>query len=89
MSFFKAAMIELDHQQISIIWVDEKFLGKDDEIQKQLSFFKGLIDCPNIAIMILDDNEKPNYYGEKHVIQILKFHDWKRFPWASYKLDKN
>jgi hypothetical protein len=89
MALFKVASMEMDYQQVVIIWLEEKYLGKDDEIKKHLEFFKDIIDCPNILVMILDKDEKPTYYGNKNVANLLKFQDWKRFPWQQFELNKD
>jgi hypothetical protein len=88
MAFFKAAMTEIENHQMAIIWLDTKYLNNEVEIKKHLKFFKELIDCPNIVIMILDQNEKPSYYGKKEIVEVLQKYVWKKFPWQSFQLDK-
>jgi len=86
MAFFKAALTTVDNIQVAIIWLESKYLNNLAEIDKQSKFFKELIGCENTIIMILDENEKPVYYGKQEVVQILKLNVWKKFPWQSYEL---
>jgi len=88
MSYFKAALTEIDNINVAIIWLDSKYLNNQEEIQKQTKFFKELIGAENVVIMILDENEKPVYYGKKEIVYMLKLNVWKKFPWKSYELGK-
>ena len=86
-SFFKAALTEINNMHVAIIWLDNYYMNKEEEIKKQVAFFKTLLDCPNIVVMILDENEKPVYFGKREIIELLKQHVWKKFPWQSYELN--
>ena len=88
MAFFKAALTQVNKLDVAIIWLDTKYLDDDDEIKKEAKFFKELLDCPNVVIMILDEEEKPVYYGYPSIVDILKRTSWKKYPWKSYELGK-
>jgi hypothetical protein len=88
-NFFKAALTELAGNQVAIIWLDISYLNKTEEIKKQIKFFKELLDCPNVCVMILDESEKPIYYGKPEIVEKLKLNVWKKFPWQSYSLSQS
>ena len=88
MSFFKAALTQVNKLDVAIIWIDSKYMDDEDEIKKQTKFFKELLDCPNVVIMIQDAEEKPVYFGYPSIVNVLKNTSWKKFPWKSYELDK-
>ena len=88
MTIFNAAITELEGKQVAIIWLDKKFLHNKEEIDKHMKFYKDLIKSPFTIIMILDENEKPHYYGDLSIIEILTRTVWKKLPWQQYEIDK-
>ena len=86
MKYFKAALLQIDYQNYSIIWMNSSYLEKEDELKKHLTFFKQLLNCANTTIMILDSNEQPLYYGKKEVVEVLRKKNWKQFPWGMYSI---
>ena len=88
MPFFKAALTQVNKLDVAIIWIDSKHMDNEEEIKKQTKFFRELLDCPNVVIMIQDEEEKPVYYGYPSIVNILKKNSWKKLPWKTYELNK-
>ena len=87
MAVFKAALVCLEKNDIGIIWMDKKYIGQIEELKKHVTFYKDILNIPNVAIMMKPDDDEPVYFGKKEIVEILKKNFWKQFPWQQFAID--
>ena len=87
MSVFKAALVCLEKHDIGIIWMDKKYIGQVEELKKHATFYKDVLNIPNVAIMMKPDEGDPVYFGKKEIIEILKKNHWMKYPWQQFSVD--
>jgi hypothetical protein len=90
MEKFQAALISDGKLQIAIIAIDKKTVDNQDLMHKMIQFFKtNIFKEAEIALMYLNTDKKPMYYGKKEIVQFLYKQLWKQLPWKEYELGKN
>ena len=89
MRYFKAALTQLGKHNVAIIWLEKEMMNDEEEMKQHVLFYKKLLNCPNVALMMLEDNEHPVYFGSKEIVDLLKLNHWKQFPWMSYSLEEH
>ena len=87
MSNFTAAMMMMDNVELVVIKVDKKFMDDDETLGKYIKYYQDLLKKPNVAIMMVDDDQNAIYYAKKELVEVLKRGDWKDFPWKQYSLE--
>ena len=85
---FKAALTKIEKIELAIVWLDKKYLNQPEELKKHIVFYKDLFKLENVALMMIDENDDPLYYGKKEIVDLLKQKSWKKYPWQEFSLDK-
>ena len=82
------APMKIGLDNVIAVKLSKQYIGKDAEIQKSIEFFRNLFGLDEILIVILDENEKPFYYGNKEITDDFDNHTYKKFPWTEFEYEE-
>ena len=89
MKRYKVAAMQIDNENVAVIWIDIKYKTKDNDIKKYIEFFKKILDVNEIVIFMIDMLEQTMFYGRPDIVEKLKKNSWRKFPWQEYALEEN
>jgi len=87
MRSYRIAPMKIDQTNLVVVWLSRQYIGKDNEIQNFKEFFCKLFSIDEIIIMMVDENERPYYYGKKEIVEQFDRNTYKRFPWQNFEVD--
>ena len=88
MKKYRIAPMNIDKINVVVVWLSRQYIGRDNDIENFTQFFSKLFGIDNIILMMVDENERPFYYGNKEITDQFDRNSYKRFPWQEYEFEE-
>ena len=88
MKTYRIAPMRIGPTNVVAVWLSRQYIGKDEDIQNFQKFFRKMFSIDEIIIMMVDEQEKPYYYGNKEIIEDFDRNSFRRFPWQEYEVEE-
>ena len=89
MKRYKVAAMQIEKENVAVIWIDIKYKTKERDVQNYLEFFRKILDVNEIVIFMVDMLDQTIYYGRPDIVEKLKKNSWRKFPWHEYVLEES
>ncbi|MCL2063023.1 MAG: hypothetical protein FWG98_01440 [Candidatus Cloacimonetes bacterium] len=88
MRHYRIAPMNIDQIKLIVVWLSRQYIGKENEIKNFNEFFCKLFSIDEIVIMMVDEQERPYYYGKKEIVDQFDRNSFRRFPWQDFEVEE-
>jgi len=87
MRTYRIAPMKIGKYNLVVVWLSRQYIGKDEEIEKSKRYFRNMLGVEEIVLMMVNEVERPFYYGRQEIIEQFDNNSFRRFPWQEFTIE--